>query len=237
MERVELTGGRSTPGVYRIGDVVHRPHSPASEFYAPFLKYLEAKGLELTHRLIGVENGEDLFTFIEGYVPEEIGETTEDQLCDFMRIVKTLHDESSDYLMDSSKVVCHNDLSPCNTVFRDDVPVAVIDWDGAAVGERWQDLTYVIWLWTNIGSLKRDTETLLTNMKEALTAYGPDRKTISDFPEKLIWRMDRAVCDVPEERWDYQRTRDWVDFSKEWVEENSDEIRFRLSQISCSDEI
>lgn len=91
-------------------------------------------------------------------------------------------------------------------MFRDGIPVAVIDWDGASIGERWEDLAYIIWLWTNIGSHTRDTEILLENMADALQVYGPSRNVITRFPDKLISRMDRAVDDVPYGRWDYQRT-------------------------------
>jgi len=37
-------------------------------------------------------------------------------------------------------VICHNDLSPCNFVFRTGSPVALIDFDTAAPGNRCMDL-------------------------------------------------------------------------------------------------
>jgi hypothetical protein len=46
------------------------------------------------------------------------------------------------------EVVCHNDLSPKNTVYRDSgtglAPVALIDWDIAAPGERIHDIAHVL---------------------------------------------------------------------------------------------
>ena len=236
VSKVPLTGGRSTPGVYKDGNIVYRPHSRATDLYAPLLKYYESRHVELTHRYLGTVDGNDMFGFIDGYVPQDVGATTQKQLREFMGIVRVLHDISSDFLGDSDKVICHNDLSPCNTVFRDGIPVAVIDWDGASIGERWEDLAYIIWLWTNIGSHTRDTEILLENMADALQVYGPSRNVITRFPDKLISRMDRAVDDVPYGRWDYQRTVEWVDFSKEWVEENRREIEQRLGLLRCSDD-
>ena len=88
----------------------------------------------MTHRYLGTVDGNDMFGFIDGYVPQDVGATTQKQLREFMGIVRVLHDISSDFLGDSDKVICHNDLSPCNTVFRDGIPVAVIDWDGASIG-------------------------------------------------------------------------------------------------------
>ncbi|WP_165504856.1 phosphotransferase [Rhizobium pisi] len=44
------------------------------------------------------------------------------------------------------EVVYHNDLSPCNFVFRQQIPVAIIDFDAASFGRRVYDLGYAAWL-------------------------------------------------------------------------------------------
>jgi aminoglycoside phosphotransferase (APT) family kinase protein len=44
--------------------------------------------------------------------------------------------------------VCHNDPSPCNYVLVDGCPVALIDFDHAAPGDRPRDIAYAGWLWT-----------------------------------------------------------------------------------------
>lgn len=36
--------------------------------------------------------------------------------------------------------------------------------------------------------------------------------------------MKRDLASADRGRWDYERTVDWVEFSLQWVEENSDEL-------------
>lgn len=149
----------------------------------------------------------------------EIGETTIEQLCKFIKIVKQFHDISNIFTK-SNKVICHNDLSPCNTVFKNTYPIGIIDWDSCAIGERWEDITYILWLWINIGSHKRNEINIIEQMKTALCIYEADETIKNDFADKLIWRMDKVILQMPKDNYQYDRTKDWVDFSKLWVEDN-----------------
>lgn len=225
MEEQKLFGGRSTIGVIKIDNVVYRPHKPESDFANSFLQFLETQNYPYSQRYLGCDNlGRDKYLYIKGNVPIEIGETKINQLCRFMKMVKDFHDISMIFTK-SNKVVCHNDLSPCNTVFVAKQPVAIIDWDSAAIGERWEDLTYIIWLWINIGSHNRNKINILGQMKTSLNAYGADNETLYDFANKLIWRMDKVIFDMSKDNYQYERTKDWVEFSKVWVYENRLKIK------------
>lgn len=233
MVEVPLYGGRSTMGVCRDGDIVLRPHSEASDRYIPLLNYYEFCGLEYTHNYLGMDpSGRDMFSFIDGHVPVEVGYTSQDQLLEFMAILRRLHDVSSDFIKDPCKVVCHGDPSPCNVVFRDGHPVAVIDWDGCYVGERWQDLAYVVWLWVNIGDPDRDAMTMAGHIADALKAYGADQAQIADFPMKMIERMRQHMSIFDISRPDYERSKNWIEYSIGWVERNRDTIAERID-LEC----
>lgn len=86
-----------------------------------YLRYLEDRGFEYSQKYVGRDKqGRDVFKFIDGFVPDDIGNTALSQLCDFMKIVRKFHDLSLEFT--GSEVVCHNDLSLCNTVFANDRP-------------------------------------------------------------------------------------------------------------------
>ena len=52
------------------------------------------------------------------------------------------------------EVVCHNDLSPKNTVYSEDGSraIAFIDWDIAAPGPRIHDLAFICWQYAEPGT-------------------------------------------------------------------------------------
>ena len=71
------------------------------------------------------------------------------------------------------EVACHNDLSPCNTVFRQGRPVAFIDFDAAVPGSRSYDLGYAAWLWLDLGNSGASAAEQVRRLRVFLAAYGP----------------------------------------------------------------
>jgi aminoglycoside phosphotransferase (APT) family kinase protein len=69
------------------------------------------------------------------------------------RLTRRYHDATAGSTSaKGAEVVCHNDLSPCNFVFRDGSPIAIIDFDSGALGARSDDLGYALFLWLNLGT-------------------------------------------------------------------------------------
>jgi Phosphotransferase enzyme family len=154
MSEMRLAGGRGTPGVVRVGDTVRRPQKPNSAFTRELLRHLEHVGFDAAPRYLGLdEQGREVFTFIEGTVPLNISPHFSDPtLQAAARMIRRYHDAtSSSEFVELGEVVCHNDLSPCNTVFREGMPVGIIDFDSAAPGPPLSDLGYAIFLWTCLG--------------------------------------------------------------------------------------
>jgi len=156
-----LTGGNMNE-VVRIGDTVRRIPGPWTPTVHALLAWLCDHGAaELVPAAHGLdERGREVLD----HVPGETGNYplpawlwSETALTACGRMLRRVHDASIGFL-DSREgrnavwqlpvrhpieVVCHNDAAPYNTVFRDGLPVALIDWDTAAPGPRIRDLAYL----------------------------------------------------------------------------------------------
>ena len=147
---VPLRGGRLTQGVVRVGDTVRRPMGPHSPFVHRLLRHLEAVGFAGAPRRLGVdEHGREVLSFVDGWVPANLDRFPDHTLVAAARLLRRFHDATAgSALAGRHDVVCHNDPSPCNSVFVAGSPAAFIDFDHAAPGDRLRDVAYAGWLWS-----------------------------------------------------------------------------------------
>jgi Ser/Thr protein kinase RdoA (MazF antagonist) len=146
---VPLPGGRITPGVVRVGDTVRRPTTQASPFVARLLGHLEQRGFTGAPRHLGLdETGRDTFSYLPGHVPARFRHWTDAQITAAGALLRSFHDATrGSALAEPRAVVCHHDPGPSNTVFRDELPVAFLDFDTAAPGAPLEDVGYAAWTW------------------------------------------------------------------------------------------
>ena len=171
MQEEPLAGGRTTPGVVRVGDTVRRPPQRNSEFARALLAYLAGRGFDGAPRFLGVDqNGRECFSFIAGRVPDELGHFDDGVIDAAARLIRAYHDATVGFSPDA-EVICHNDLSPCNSVFVDGIPIALIDFDAAEPGMRLRDLGYAAWLWLDIGNDELSREEQLRRLSLFVGAY------------------------------------------------------------------
>jgi Phosphotransferase enzyme family len=188
-----LSGGRVTPGVVRVGDTVRRPVT--NPFAHDLLRQLEAARFEGTPRFLGLDGeGRAILSWIEGSVPPELEpDWDDDTLAAAARLVRRLHD--------AAPGVCHNDLSPCNFVFRDATPIAIIDWDDAAPGPPEHDLAYALFLWLDLNDGGPPLDEQRRRMRVFLGSYGDVK-----VPPELIVDVVRAH---PVNVW-WRRQAEWL---------------------------
>jgi hypothetical protein len=175
-----LGGGRTTHGVVRIGDTVRRPATPNSIFVRSLLAHLERSEFTGVPRYLGMdEENRDIFNYLPGDVPTELGDHSDPVLEAAAKLIRGFHDATATLVNTDAaarsgiEVVCHNDLSPCNAVFRAGIPVALIDFDEVCLGTRAFDLGYAAWLWLDWGNPEWSAAHQLSRLRSFLAAYGP----------------------------------------------------------------
>lgn len=149
-----LTGGSQTAGLVRVGATVRRPAHSRSERTQSLLRHLEAAGFDGAPRALGFDGqGREVLTFVEGDVA--VGppfRMSDECLYSAARLVNAFHDAAaSSPLSEDQETVCHGDLGPHNTIFRDRLAVAIIDWDqDLAAGPRAVDFAHAVWCFADL---------------------------------------------------------------------------------------
>jgi hypothetical protein len=197
VDDMELSGGFVNV-VVRRGDAVLRKPGERAEFVHELLRHLD--GWEGAPRFLGVDDGRERLSFIDGYVawerPWKAAVTSAGALQSVGRLVRELHDlTAGTALAGEHEVVCHNDLSPKNTVYTEDGSraIAFIDWDIAAPGERIHDLAFICWQYAELG----DVERVVPQWKALLTGYGPTDTT--NLIPTILWWQSRAAAGIDAE--------------------------------------
>lgn len=209
-----MSGGRTTPGVVRIGDTVRRPIKEHATFVHELLQHFESRGFAGAPRFVGIDSaGREILSFIPGAVPPELGTFSDNQLTAAAQLLRRLHDATLDSpLRDGHEVVCHGDASPCNCVFVEGIPTAFIDFDAAHPGTRLEDLGYAAWLWIDIGNDDISAELQGTRISDFFRSYGLDSARAID----AITLAQTALYG----RTDSPGVREWANNCRAWVELN-----------------
>jgi Phosphotransferase enzyme family len=160
----QLTGGFLTSSVTRSGNLVRRSAGAWSPAVHAWLAHLADAEIDLAPRPLSLDlaAGTEGVTYIGGTVPSGGASPPflwrDETLTAVAELIRRFHDAAASFTPPADAawqrtaaypaggdVICHNDLAPWNTVFTDERPVAFIDWDLAAPGPRWWDVSYAIW--------------------------------------------------------------------------------------------
>jgi hypothetical protein len=141
--------------VERVGDTIRRSTGPWTPAVHALIRHLEEVGFEGAPRLFGCDDqGREVLAFVEG----EEATWSDDELAAVGGLVRRLHDALESFepppgaawqvmvgAPGEHELICHNDLSPWNTVYRGGLPVAFLDWDLAAPGTRLWDVAWAVY--------------------------------------------------------------------------------------------
>lgn len=199
MSEEPLRGGFVTP-VVRVGDTVRRTPPRDPDFVRRLLYHFEQWAWPGAPRFLGMdEQGREVLSYLPGHVPWERAETGEAGLVRLAELVREFHDlTAGTALAGDAEVVCHNDLSPKNTVYRYGrdglLPYAFIDWDIAAPGERIHDVAHVCWQHLGLGPAIADPAEAGRLMRVIADAYRLDGR--DRLVDTVLWWQDRCQSGI-----------------------------------------
>jgi hypothetical protein len=193
-----LTGGDVNVGeqvVVRVGDTVRRPAGPHTPAVAALLDHLERVGFEGAPRSRGIdERGRHVLTFVEGEAALPPIPSSDEACHALGTLLRRMHDAQEGFVRPADaawhrgplapadgEVICHNDLFPPNVVFRDGLPVALIDWDLCGPMPRLYDVASAAIFWAPLQHDERARHFGLPNdragerLRILCDGYGLDR--------------------------------------------------------------
>jgi hypothetical protein len=120
-----LAGGYVS-AVVRVGGTVRRDPGPSPAFVSRLLGLLEQAGFDGAPRYLATDGrGREILSFIDSHVPwqpaRQVSARTDASLAGADILLRRWHDlTAGTALAGRSEVACHNDLSPRNTVYRNE---------------------------------------------------------------------------------------------------------------------
>lgn len=150
VEEQQLIGGRTTPGVVRVGDTVRPRRSHRARFVSAAVVWLNEHEFEYAPRYLGVDDqNRDVFEYVPGETTDHPSQRHESAYARMALILRRRHavTAGADFLDARSTCLLHGDPGPYNVVMRDGCPVALIDWDSARSGDPIEDVGYAAWTW------------------------------------------------------------------------------------------
>ena len=192
MEGETSLGGNLNAAV-RVGDTVRRRAGPWTPAVHALLGYLDQVGFEAPRVLGSDEHGREILSFIPGEahsgtiepVPDRI--FGEDHLVEAARLLRQYHaavagfDAPADarwrlIAPTSHELICHNDWTPWNALFRDGRLALMLDWDLAGPGSRLWDVVNAAYCWVPLfaGERSFDLAERARRLARFCDAYGVD---------------------------------------------------------------
>ena len=120
-------------------------------------------------------------------------------------------------------------MSPCNYVFEDGLPIALIDFDNAFIGSRATDVGIFAWCWINIDGEHALAE-IVKNLRAFLVGYSTLKST--ELLDAIMTVQSQAVARSKKElslrEQDWHAGLAWQEKCYQWMIQHEAEIRSAL---------
>ncbi|MET9347617.1 aminoglycoside phosphotransferase family protein [Streptomyces termitum] len=201
--------------VVREGGLVRRPAGAWSPAVQRLLAHLRDAGFAGAPRPYGLsdDGAEELVEFLPGEVGHDFAAPdvrSDASLVAAGRLLRGLHDASAGFVpergdvwqfpaREPAEVICHGDAATYNTVFRDRLPVAFIDFDTAHPGPRLWDAAYTAYRFVPLYAPDEVEHTLpvpeaARRLALFADAYGLSREERSRLPATAAARLRALVA-------------------------------------------
>jgi hypothetical protein len=188
------------PGVTRASSLSSVSVKGPRAFAHRLLDFFAERGWAGAPQFLGTDElGREVLSYLDGHVAWEAEQPpdvrSERSLTRIAGLVREFHDlTAGSTLAGDAEVVCHNDLSPKNTVYRDLGaglhPVAFIDWDLAAPGRRVHDVAFMCWQYLDLGPGITEVSDAISGIRMLCDAYRLAER--GDLVETILWWQDRC---------------------------------------------
>lgn len=217
---IEILSGGLMNAPTKIGDVVHRVRTPATETIHRLLRHVRSKGIRWVPEPLGLTDTHESLSYLPGTVPHDMPDWiwAESVLERVASRQREWHDATVDFdpkdttwgleTSTPSEVVCHNDFAPYNCVFRDGEMVGLIDFDLCAPGSRLWDMAYTAYRYIPVmpsGTDPRfperspfDTMETLRRLDRFLDAYAQGTSAMRYSPRDLLRTMSLRLEAIAE---------------------------------------
>jgi hypothetical protein len=213
MEQVFTDGNMAD--VVRIGNRVRKQKSPWWNATRQVLNHLEQVEFRWSPRVLHEDEQFVELSFVPGETIEAslVGHDDPELLVTIGQRVRELHDALEGFELlpdtecvpwpvapDQRLIVCHNDLSPWNTVMGGNTFQGFIDWDLVSVATREWDLAWVCWRFAPIypggGAPGFTARQQADRCRILLDAYGTDALDLHGFVDLIDMRMECGLESV-----------------------------------------
>ena len=228
-EEEQLSGGNTTI-VVRVGDTVRRPVGPWTPAVHDLLNHLTAAGFSGSPQVLGVDHaGRESLEFVPGEVgtlsatqPLPGWFRTAESCWSIGRWIRSFQRAQAGFVVDPAKpwrrangaslrpgqVIVHHDVSPYNTVRRQDDSLVVLDWDFARPGDPIEDLAWAAWRWVplmagrwwhveyGIGTDEDVRQRQRRNLAALLDGYSPSTRQREMLAEAIAAQMGGHASDL-----------------------------------------
>lgn len=191
-EEIELLGGQVNK-VVRLGDTVRRTMVWDRTLAHQLLRHLETAGFDGAPRFLGLDElGREILTYLPSDLAVDADGFSDAQLGAAAVLLRRFHDATESFepvRRSGAEILCHNDWTPANTVFRASMPYGMIDFDTVAPGTRLWDVSYSAWTWLDLSDPAYSADEQLRRLQLICVSYDHPSCTLAHLTAYLPTRQ------------------------------------------------